>query len=182
MRESEPKMAESSCTGAKIEGAPVQFDAILALGTNLGDRVENIEAAIRKLGADGSIQIVARSRLYRTAPWGVTDQDWFVNGCLGVQTRLSPHDLLKHCQVVENDMGRVRTRHWGPRIIDVDILTIGDRRICEPDLVVPHPLISERAFVLAPLKDVAPTLRIGGKTLDAMLGALAAGDVVSFET
>lgn len=150
------------------------FDAILALGTNVGDRIENIEEAIRRLGADGSVDIVERSRLYRTAPWGVIDQDWFMNGCVGIQTRLSPYELLKHCQVVENEMGRTRTRRWGPRVIDVDILTLRDRQVCDPDLIVPHPLIAERTFVLVPLKDVAPGLVIDGKTLDTMLAALDA--------
>ena len=174
-------MVETRRAEAEIKGAPTSFDAILALGTNMGNRVENIEDAILKLGADGAIQIVARSRLYRTAPWGVTDQDWFVNACVGVQTALSPHELLKRCQSVENDMGRVRTLHWGPRIIDVDIVAIRDRQINDPDLVVPHPLIAERAFVLVPLKDIAPWLTLGGKSLDVMLDALGADDVVPVE-
>lgn len=169
-------MAETDCAAA-VRGMPPALDAILALGTNIGNRVENIDNALRRLEADGAIVVVSRSRLYRTAPWGDTDQDWFVNACVGVRTSLSPYDLLKRCQAVENDMGRVRTRHWGPRIIDVDILAIRDRQICEPDLTVPHPLIAERAFVLVPLKDVAPELTIGGKTLDAMIGALDANDV-----
>ncbi len=175
-------MAESKYAGGAIRGAPATFDAILALGTNLGDRAENIEEALRRLAADGAVRIVARSRLYRTAPWGDTDQDWFVNACVGVETKLSPHALLVRCQAVENDMGRVRTRHWGPRIIDVDILAIRDMQICEPDLIVPHPLIAERAFVLVPMKDIAPEVTIGGKTLDAMLAALDARDVVPLDT
>ena len=157
------------------------FDAILALGTNVGDRVANIGEAIRRLTADGSIQSVAESRLYRSAPWGVTDQDWFINACLAIRTELSPDELLKRCQVVENGMGRVRLRHWGPRIIDVDILTYRDQKISEPDLVVPHPLIAERAFVLVPLKDVAPDLTIDGKSIDDMLKKLDASDIVPIE-
>ena len=101
------------------------FDATLALGSNLGDRVRNIEEAIARLTADGTVELVARSRLYRTAPWGVTDQDWFVNACIAIKTGLSPRELLHHCQAVENGMGRVRTKRWGPRNIDVDILTFG---------------------------------------------------------
>ncbi len=161
--------------------AAASFDAILALGTNVGDRVANIGEAIRRLTADDSIRRVAESRLYRSAPWGVTDQDWFVNACLTMRTELPPHELLKRCQAVENEMGRVRLRHWGPRIIDVDILTYRDRKISEPDLVVPHPLIAERAFVLVPLKDVAPNLMIGGKSIDDMLAKLDASDVVAIE-
>ncbi|MBS0234787.1 MAG: 2-amino-4-hydroxy-6-hydroxymethyldihydropteridine diphosphokinase [Proteobacteria bacterium] len=174
-------MAENKCAGAAIHGLPGAFDAILALGTNIGDRTGNIEDAIRRLTADGAIRIVARSHLYRTAPWGVTDQDWFVNACVGIGTKLAPHELLARCQAVENDMGRVRTRHWGPRIIDVDILAIRDLQIRDPDLTVPHPLIAERAFVLVPLRDIAPDVTIGGKTLADMLAALDARDVVPFE-
>jgi 2-amino-4-hydroxy-6-hydroxymethyldihydropteridine diphosphokinase len=174
---------------AEIERADVKppapavsaFDATLALGTNLGDRVGNIEEAIRRLTADGSVRLVKRSGLYRSAPWGDTDQDWFVNACISIDTDLSPREVLERCQAVENGMGRVRTRHWGPRIIDVDILTFGDFKISEPDLVVPHPLIGERPFVLVPLKDIAPDLAINGDSLRAMLAKLDASDVVPIE-
>jgi 2-amino-4-hydroxy-6-hydroxymethyldihydropteridine diphosphokinase len=171
-------MAEIERAEAKLHGvAAGTFDAILALGTNIGDRIGNIDEAIRLLTADGSVRLVARSCLYRSAPWGVTDQDWFVNACVAVKTDLSPRELLERCQSVENNMGRVRTRHWGPRIIDVDILTFRDLRISESDLVIPHRLIAERAFVLVPLKDVAPKLTIDGMSLDAILAKLDASDV-----
>jgi 2-amino-4-hydroxy-6-hydroxymethyldihydropteridine diphosphokinase len=160
---------------------PTLSDAILALGSNIGDRAHNIEDAIERLTADGSVKLVARSRLYHTAPWGVTDQDWFANACIGVKTRLSPQALLRHCQAVETDMGRVRTKRWGPRIIDVDILTYADLKLQEPDLTIPHPRISERAFVLVPLKDIAPDLQIAGASLDSWLSKLDAGDVQLFE-
>ncbi len=174
-------MVETSISGTDVRGTPAAYDAILALGTNIGDRVANIEDAIERLGADGSIRVIARSGLYRTAAWGVVDQDWFANACVGVQTELSPHALLAHCQAVENGMGRVRIQHWGPRIIDVDILSIRDRQIREADLIIPHPFIAERAFVLVPLRDIAPNLTLGGKSIGTMLSALDAGDVVPFE-
>lgn len=170
-------MADVERADAQLQKPADVFDAILALGTNLGNRIENIEEAIRRLTADGSIRLVSRSKLYRSAPWGVTDQDWFINACIAIQTTLSPHELLKHCQMVENDMGRVRTIRWGPRIIDVDILTFKDLAIADPDLTVPHPLIAERAFVLVPLKDVAPELRLNGRSIDAMLETLDAREV-----
>ena len=170
-------MATVEGARAQLSGEGGAFDAILGLGTNLGDRAGNIEEAIRLLTADGSVRVVARSKLYRSAPWGVTDQDWFVNACVAVQTQLSPHALLAQCQAVENEMGRVRTLKWGPRIIDVDILTFGDLKIADPDLSVPHPLIAERAFVLVPLRDVAPELKLGGRTIDQMLEKLDSGDV-----
>lgn len=173
-------MAESKCAGTAIHGLPAAFDAVLALGTNIGDRAGNIEEALRRLTADNAIRIIARSRLYRTAPWGVMDQDWFINACVGIATKLMPHELLARCQAVENDMGRVRTRHWGPRIIDVDILAIRNLQICDPDLTVPHPLIAERAFVLVPLRDIAPDVTIGGATIETMLRAVDARDVEPF--
>ncbi|ADJ23294.1 2-amino-4-hydroxy-6-hydroxymethyldihydropteridine pyrophosphokinase [Hyphomicrobium denitrificans ATCC 51888] len=153
------------------------FDAVLGLGSNIGDRVGNIEDAIARLTADGVIKLVARSRYYRTAPWGVTDQDWFVNACIAVKADVSARELLARCQAVENGMARVRTQRWGPRNIDVDVLTFRDQKIVEPDLVVPHPRIAERAFVLVPLKDVAPDIRIDGASIDEMLSRLDASDV-----
>lgn len=153
------------------------FDATLGLGSNISDRVRNIEEAIERVTADNAVTLVACSRFYRTAPWGVTDQDWFVNACIAVRTKVSPRELLRRCQAVENDMARVRTLRWGPRNIDVDILTYRDLKLDEPDLIVPHPRIAERAFVLVPLKDVAPDLKIGGASLDEMLSKLDASDV-----
>lgn len=157
------------------------FDATIGLGSNIGDRIANIETAIRLLTADGCVRLVARSRNYRTAPWGVTDQDWFANAAITVATELTPRDLLAACQKVENDMGRVRRKKWGPRLIDVDILTFRDMAVREPDLVVPHPLIAERAFVLVPLRDVAPDLSLGGKTLVALIGVIDTSDVVAVD-
>lgn len=155
----------------------IPFDATIGLGSNIGDRVDNIEDAIARLTEDGAVKLVARSRLYRTAPWGVTDQDWFLNACITVRTDVSARDLLARCQAVENGMARVRTQRWGPRNIDVDILTFRDQKIDEPDLVVPHPRIAERAFVLVPLKDVAPDVTIAGASIDGMLAKLDASDV-----
>ncbi len=151
---------------------PVHFDAILGLGSNIGDKAANIEAAIASLDAAPDTRVVVRSRLFRTPPWGVTDQDSFANACIGIATKLEPRDLLRRCQQVENDMGRVRERRWGPRVIDVDVLVYGDRRISEPHLVVPHPRITERAFVLAPLADIAPDLVLSGRTVKQWLEAV----------
>jgi 2-amino-4-hydroxy-6-hydroxymethyldihydropteridine diphosphokinase len=148
------------------------FDAILALGSNVGEKVANIARAIKLLEADRDITVVARSRIYKTPPWGITDQDWFVNACVGVRTTLQSHDILRRCQQVENTMGRVRNERWGPRVIDVDILV--DRRgaVNEKDLVLPHPRIRERAFVLAPLADIAPHMMLEGKPVSAWLAAV----------
>lgn len=153
------------------EAAP-RIDATLGLGTNMGDKAANIDAAITLLLADGAIRLVKASRKFRSDPWGVTEQDWFVNAAIAVATDLDAHALLRRCQNVENVMGRVRQQKWGPRLIDVDVLTFRDQQICTPELTVPHPLITERAFVLLPLRDVAPRIRLAGKSLDALIAAL----------
>ena len=154
------------------------FDAILGLGSNIGDKAANIAAAIATLGETGGIRVVARSRLYRTPPWGVTDQDWFANACIGVATSLGPRALLQECQDIERRMKRVRKERWGPRIIDIDILVMGSRVVAEPDLIIPHPRIAERAFVLAPLADIAPNLMLGGRSVRQRLSTIDTEGVV----
>lgn len=154
------------------------FDATIGLGSNIGDKAANIDTAIAMLTRDGDVRLVKQSRKYRSAPWGVTDQDWFVNAAISVATELSPLELLRRCQQVENEMGRVRKQRWGPRLIDVDVLTYRDEMIGTADLTVPHPLIAERSFVLLPLRDVAPDVRIKGATLDQLIAALSADDTI----
>lgn len=155
------------------------FDAAIGLGSNVGDARANIARAIELLTADGAVRLVVRSRDYRSAPWGVLEQDWFVNAVVTVATELSARQLLVRCQQVENDMGRVRLQKWGPRLIDVDVLTYRDQVIDEPDLKVPHPLISERGFVVVPLKEIAPDLNIGGRSLADMQERLDTSDLVA---
>ena len=157
------------------------FDAAIGLGSNIGDKAANIDRATALLTAAGDVRLVKASRKYRSAPWGVTDQDWFVNAAISVTTKLSARDLLHRCQAVENEMGRVRRQKWGPRLIDVDILTYRDERIREPDLIVPHPLIAERAFVLIPLNEIAPQTRIEGRDLKTLIAALGNAGTVAFE-
>jgi 2-amino-4-hydroxy-6-hydroxymethyldihydropteridine diphosphokinase len=157
------------------------FDCILGLGSNVGDKVANIEAAIAHLTRSGQMRLVRRSRIYRTAPWGKTDQDWFANAVIAVATSLSPHEVLALCQKVETDLGRVRLERWGPRTIDVDVLVYRDLEIDDPDLIVPHPRIAERAFVLVPLAEIAPDLEIGGRPVTALLRGVEAGDVTPLD-
>ena len=147
-------------------------DSIIALGSNLGDKVGNIETAIRLLGERGDVSIVRRSRNFATEPWGKTDQDTFVNACISVATKLSPRALLERCQEIEQRMGRQQTEKWGPRLIDLDLLVYGDQSIHEPDFVLPHPHIAERAFVLAPLMDIAPDLMLSGQSVRALHAAI----------
>jgi 2-amino-4-hydroxy-6-hydroxymethyldihydropteridine diphosphokinase len=134
----------------------MRYDALLGLGSNIGDKAANIARALELLTKAGDVGLVRQSRLYQSAPWGVADQDWFVNACAAVATDLSAHELLECCLAVENQMGRVRRQKWGPRLVDVDILTYRGETIDLPDLQVPHPLIEQRSFVLVPLAEIGP--------------------------
>lgn len=142
-----------------------RFDAVISLGSNMGDKAGNIALAIAELTADGDIVLVRRSGDYRTPPWGNTQQDWFVNACVTVRTALEAHDVLRRCQAVEQAMKRVRETHWGPRIIDLDVIWYRGEVIDTADLVVPHPRTLERAFVLVPLAEIAPDLEIAGHSI-----------------
>ena len=159
-------------TARKGTATATDFDCIVALGSNLGDKAANIDTAIELLTGRGDIRLVRRSRNFATDPWGKTDQDWFVNACIAVATQLSPRGLLVRCKDIERRMGRVATEKWGPRIIDLDLLIYRDSVLSEPDLVLPHPHIGERAFVLAPLMDIAPDLVVGGKSVRELFGAI----------
>jgi 2-amino-4-hydroxy-6-hydroxymethyldihydropteridine diphosphokinase len=156
---------------------PPVFDCIVALGTNLGDKAANINRAIALLTEHGDVSLVARSRNYATEPWGKTDQDWFVNAAIAVATQLAPRDLLARCKEIERRMGRVPTEKWGPRVIDLDLLVYRGIVLDDPDLILPHPHIGARAFVLAPLLDIAPDLVINGKSVRAMYEDIDASSV-----
>ena len=133
-------------------------NVFLGLGGNLGDRREMMRSAVAELR--GVIDDVRVSSLYESAAWGVTDQPDFFNAVVRGRTELSPLDLLDATQAIENDLGRVRERHWGPRLIDIDILLYGNEVIDEPRLKVPHPYMTQRGFVLRPLADLAAGLTL----------------------
>lgn len=145
------------------------IEAAIGLGSNVGNKADNLDRAADALGAAPGVTLRARSSNFRTEPWGVTDQDWFVNGCVLVETTLSARALLELCLSIEHRLGRVRDRHWGPRLIDLDILYYGEEAIDEPGLHVPHPHLLDRAFVLAPLNDLAPDKKISGITISDAL-------------
>lgn len=127
--------------------------AYLGLGSNLGRRERNLSAARRRLRQRG-VRILRQSRVMETEPWGVTDQPRFLNQVLEVEWQGSSRRLLTTAKAVEREGGRKPTRRWGPRVIDVDILLFGNERVSEPDLVIPHPRIAERPFVLAGLEEL----------------------------
>lgn len=155
----------------------------LGLGSNIGDKAGNIDDALRLLEAGGGLTVTAQSKLYRTAPWGVEDQDWFVNACALAETDLAPDELLARCKSAEAALGRERTIRWGPRLIDIDILFYGDQRIDAPGLTIPHKELFNRAFVLVPLAEIASDRVIAGRTVGQGLVALSRqpGDVTRLD-
>lgn len=134
--------------------------------------------ALRALDARSDCRVVAVSRLYRTPPWGKTDQDWFFNACAEVETTLDPEALLAACLDIERAMKRVRMERWGPRTIDIDLLTFGDLNRASATLTLPHPRMTERGFVLKPLADFAADLAVEGRTVREWLGR---ADVMGIE-
>ncbi len=128
----------------------------LSLGTNLGDRPANLQQALSALTR--RVTITAVSNVYETEPWGVADQPAFLNICVAGKTTLLPHELLDFCKAIEAEVGRTPSFKWGPRLIDIDILFYDDMIMKDDTLAIPHPFVDERAFVLAPLADIAPEL------------------------
>ena len=131
----------------------------LGLGSNLGDKVANCLRALTEVSASHHNQIHALSSLYKTEPIGYRDQDWFINCVAEVSTTLPPRPFHAFLQGIEKGMGRKKTVKMGPRIIDLDILFYGAEVIEEAGLIIPHPLLHERGFVLVPLAELAPELR-----------------------
>lgn len=134
----------------------VMAEVGIALGSNLGDSRGLLIQAARRLALRSDVTLVAASKIYRTSPWGVVDQPDFLNACLIVETTLEPYKLLDACQVVETALGRQRGIKWGPRKIDTDILWYDDLNLDTDRLIVPHPHMLDRDFVMVPLSDIAP--------------------------
>jgi 2-amino-4-hydroxy-6-hydroxymethyldihydropteridine diphosphokinase len=127
----------------------------LLLGTNLGNKKENLYKAISHLKERG-ISVLRASSIYESEPWGIKEQPWFLNRVLEVSSDLSPEELLETILAIEIDMGRVRKVKWGERLIDIDILYIEDQILNLPQLTVPHPGIYSRRFTLLPLAELEP--------------------------
>lgn len=136
----------------------------VSLGSNMGDPLANIHLALKILDDAQGLEVDAVSPVFWTEPQGMRNQDWFANcvARLRVDDRFSPEDLLDAVAGVETWMGRVRSTHWGPRIIDIDILLFGDLEWNAPRLQIPHPRMCDRAFVLVPLMHLAPNILIRG--------------------
>ena len=155
------------------DGAPPCEGAVwtcyLSLGANLGARAQALREALRRLAQLPGTRLSRASSFYETAPWGKTDQPPFLNGAACLLTRLAPEALLAACQEIERALGRVRHEHWGARTLDID-LVYGVRggqavRVATPRLTLPHPYLLERAFVLVPLAEIAPTLVLAGRPI-----------------
>jgi len=147
-------------------------DIFIALGTNLGDRLSNLTNALASLHPD--FERARSSRIYETPPWGHADQPAFLNMALHARTDLGPSEALARLKQIEVEMGREQTFRWGPRLIDLDILFYDDLVIDSPPLIVPHPRLHERAFVLVPLMDIAPDLAhpVLGRSIRQILTAV----------
>ena len=146
--------------------------AYLGLGGNLGDPQAAMASALQNIDASSGIAVRAVSSLYRTPPWGKIDQPDFLNAVARVETRLEPRALLDACLAAETALKRVRAERWGPRVIDIDVLWFEGRQIDAPGLQIPHPRMLERAFVMAPLAEIAPELVLDGRAATAIAGAL----------
>ncbi len=186
-------------TGARVRirkpGAPINasFDTVgveltrqrqqrvaFSFGSNVGDRMSQIRAAIAFLEAVDGIEITQVSSFYETAPWGKTDQDRFINACAIGRTSLSAHEVLREAKAIEVQLGRTPGERWGPRLIDIDLLYLGADEVSTIALTVPHPEMLNRAFVLMPLAEIAGDEAIGETTVKEALGALdvAEGEVL----
>jgi 2-amino-4-hydroxy-6-hydroxymethyldihydropteridine diphosphokinase len=140
----------------------VSKTAFLGIGSNLGDREDNLRRAVELLFAEDGIEVTAVSEIRETEPVGPVEQGPFLNGAVRIETDLGPRDLLERLLAVEQRFGRVREERWGPRTIDLDLLLYGDEVVDEPGLTVPHPRLKERRFALEPLSDLDPSLTIPG--------------------
>jgi 2-amino-4-hydroxy-6-hydroxymethyldihydropteridine diphosphokinase len=156
--------------------------AFLGLGSNVGDRLESLGRAVRRLARVPGIRVIRSSRVYETDPVGGPEQDDFLNAVIEIDTMLTPRDLLNACLEVEEGLGRQRGIRWGPRTIDVDVLSYGDEDVFEEGLEIPHPRMHERGFVLAPLLELIadPPLPGGRKVATLRLGPGMLGGVRLF--
>lgn len=150
----------------------------LSLGSNVGGRAGHIRKALARLETEG--RVVAVSSLYETEPVDFTDQPWFVNCVVAIETSKTPAQLIAALLGIEREMGRQRTQKKGPRTIDIDILLFGDDLVDLPKLTIPHPAIQQRRFVLEPLAEIAPDARhpVLNMTIAELLTALPAGQAV----
>lgn len=151
----------------------------LGLGSNMGDRGFHLKESCRKIATHPDIKVLKESGIYETKPWGLTDQPDFWNQVIEIETSLPPLALLDACQDIEKSLGRVRRVRWGPRTIDIDLLSYDNKEWKNERLILPHPHMEQREFVLAPLREIAPDFILSsGQTVSAVQGE---GEVTRIE-
>jgi 2-amino-4-hydroxy-6-hydroxymethyldihydropteridine diphosphokinase len=155
----------------------VSATAYLGLGSNLGERLGSLQDAVDRLDREPGLNIVASSRVWETDPVGGPDQPDYLNAVVRAQTDLTPFELLEVCHQVETALGRTREVRWGPRTIDIDLLTFDQQRIDVPFLTLPHPRMNRRAFVVLPLLELDPAMRLpdGSRLIDLRVPNVATG-------
>lgn len=151
--------------------------AYLGIGGNIGDRAANIEFAVDMLKKSEFIEVKKTSSLYETEPVGYVDQDWFMNVVVEIETTMSPYELLEYCQSIESELKRIRLIRWGPRTIDVDILLYEGYESSDETLTVPHPRMTERAFVMVPLYEINSDIEIAGKNISEWMESLEGEEI-----
>lgn len=155
-----------------------RVSVFVGLGSNLDDPIRQVTLALQAMADLADSQLVNRSSLYRSAPMGPAHQPWFVNAVAELATGLAPEPLLGELQKIEQRQGRVRTLHWGPRSLDLDILLYGSEQMATQRLTIPHPGISQRDFVLVPLLEIAPDIDIPGLgSAQRLAGRLPTSDI-----
>jgi 2-amino-4-hydroxy-6-hydroxymethyldihydropteridine diphosphokinase len=157
-----------------LEGKEKRNICFIGIGSNLGEPLSNCLNAIAILVSLEQITLTQQSSFYKTEPVGFRDQNWFINGVIEVKTAYSPRTLLEALKVIEYEMGRRAGEKWGPRVIDLDILFYGQEIIDEEGLIVPHPELHKRGFVLVPLNEIAPYVihPVFGVSIQGLLGRL----------
>jgi len=153
---------------------------MIGVGSNIGPATENCEKAISLINKSGTTKVIAQSSLYQSEPVGKTDQPWFINAAIEVDTTLTPEELLTFLINIEQEFGRIRDEKWGPRVIDLDILDYDGRIINSRTLTLPHPEMTGRRFVLEPLSEIAGTTihPLRNKTIQDLLKELPQDPVV----
>lgn len=153
---------------------------LVGIGSNLGNSIEICRAAVERLDAHEEVEVIRVSRWFQTAPVPVSDQPWYVNGVAALEAKLPPERLLQLLHAIEADAGRVRRERNEARVLDLDLLAYHDEVLLSGNLLLPHPRIAERAFVLHPLMDIAPSWRhpVTGKTVMTMLKELPTGQEI----
>ena len=158
-----------------------QTSALVGLGGNVGNVVRSMQRAINAIQTRSDCEVTAISKVYRTPPWGITEQEWFFNACAEILTTLEPEPLLDLLLTIETAQGRIREQRWGPRTLDLDIIAFGQAKVKTDRLTIPHPHLAERAFVLIPLMDICPDRVVGDRSIKVHAADIEHGGIVEDE-